>query len=757
MKTNNVSFEMLVKQLVTVFKSANMLADYNSDSVQHEIFSGWTGGSMSPVTRPAYIQDFGEDVLERAEMEARKQIEAEQTEFEKGEYFAAAAAADELRERGGLPGVGAYVWALSDGGKCCDGVPGCIYDLVCYDMEMRQNLCRVAQVEHVPEAFWGDHRAADDLVQQVGADSFPGGVQSFPTPQGKRNITNVCLCVSDSGKYCFIDSEGYSYARYILFGEDFKTLFAEEITAEQSKKEARDKAAKEAEEAAKAARQADYLARCERWAGLMVPVAKYEEAEKAAGWNDKKAARKLQSVRRSNILAMFKAAFPGVKVSIRKNNGWGKDWMLTYQDGPTLEKLKEITDFELFQDTRDVHDDFADYWTSEKLEFAAFAKKYMGNWGGNGIAIYREKSDEMKADLLAKVCEVVPGVEFRPLTEAGYDVEEYLFTRADLDGLAEKFGLSLDVLCGNGSGWSRTDWTSGASLWVSSLISNIFDALSFEGAKVEKKCGSPILSAPGAGETTAGEAGAPDGLQLEEIPGGVAVVGDSRTTYRHRKEIKANGCVWNREAKRWEATTAEAVAAVKRWFGVSDAVEDQTQKPAEEETTAPEKVQDAQEVEAEEVETVQTVAATVDPTVKTEAIPHYCLPEKLEDFPTRSLSEFFVAHPERRGNNLLHGKEPTEEQQKEQAEMIEEFFGMDIVQIHLVGDVSYNGPYRDGSSFLGAFFIRGHWAEFFRSKVKDPFPFPGENVSISAWTEKELKDLVLEILKAGKKYVLIVK
>ena len=61
-----------------------------------------------------------------------------------------------------------------------------------------------------------------------------------------------------------------------------------------------------------------------------------------------------------------------------------------------------------------------------------------------------------------------------------------------------------------------------------------------------------------------------DGLQLVEIPGGVAVVGDSRTTYRNRREIKAHGARWNRDAQQWQATTPEAVAALRAWFGVDD-------------------------------------------------------------------------------------------------------------------------------------------------------------------------------------------
>lgn len=61
-----------------------------------------------------------------------------------------------------------------------------------------------------------------------------------------------------------------------------------------------------------------------------------------------------------------------------------------------------------------------------------------------------------------------------------------------------------------------------------------------------------------------------EGLELVEIAGGVAVVGDQRTTYKNRKQIKAHGATWNKEAQQWQATTAEAVASLREWFGKTE-------------------------------------------------------------------------------------------------------------------------------------------------------------------------------------------
>lgn len=81
-----------------------------------------------------------------------------------------------------------------------------------------------------------------------------------------------------------------------------------------------------------------------------------------------------------------------------------------------------------------------------------------------------------------------------------------------------------------------------------------------------------------------------EGLELVEIAGGVAVVGDQRTTYKNRKQIKAHGAKWNHDAKQWQATTAEAVAALREWFGMTEpgatAAEQQsaTNEPEQDET-----------------------------------------------------------------------------------------------------------------------------------------------------------------------------
>lgn len=79
-----------------------------------------------------------------------------------------------------------------------------------------------------------------------------------------------------------------------------------------------------------------------------------------------------------------------------------------------------------------------------------------------------------------------------------------------------------------------------------------------------------------------------EGLSLQEIAGGVAVVGDQRTTYRNRQAIKAHGARWNKEAQQWQATTPEAVQRLREWFGVHEPEQTNDQPQSTQKQTQPE-------------------------------------------------------------------------------------------------------------------------------------------------------------------------
>ena len=113
-----------------------------------------------------------------------------------------------------------------------------------------------------------------------------------------------------------------------------------------------------------------------------------------------------------------------------------------------------------------------------------------------------------------------------------------------------------------------------------------------------------------------------EGLELVEIAGGVAVVGDQRTTYKNRKAIKAHGAIWNKEAQQWQATTPEAVASLREWFGMTeqsaaetaqnDAQQDETAETVENTEEATEEQQSAADAETcEQVEAVGVLASAL--------------------------------------------------------------------------------------------------------------------------------------------------
>lgn len=99
-----------------------------------------------------------------------------------------------------------------------------------------------------------------------------------------------------------------------------------------------------------------------------------------------------------------------------------------------------------------------------------------------------------------------------------------------------------------------------------------------------------------------------EGLELVEIAGGVAVVGDQRTTYKNRKAIKAHGAQWNKDAQQWQATTAEAVAQLREWFGMTE----QSAADAEQQDKTAQPAQDdaqSDETTAADAETCEQVEA----------------------------------------------------------------------------------------------------------------------------------------------------
>lgn len=559
------TFNQIVENLVKVLTDKAESAQYYSDNEQYICLCGWCG-TMSPVSRPAYYKTFGKDTTEAAEAKAREIIAEKEAARQRTKYAQHAQEADRLE---GVPAVGGFFWADNSGLKC-DGGRGLFEELhalnyYTHAAEKPARLCCVDQIINVSEADFARPELADELVTRHNLQGFCRS-EDVDEEHNKYNYNNEewatfytvgALVVAPSGKYYLIDSEGYNYARYIYVPIEWPVMFADEVASVKAADEARK--AEEARQAAeeKAQRLADYRARCAKWLPLMRNVEKMEQEGKAT-------ARKIDNARKSNILAMCSAAFPGVKFSVSVRRGWGADFDLKWTDGPTVEEFEAKTDLSLFcrrHDTFNGWDDSTDVIFSEFCEFADLT---MGRNGGD-IKASREMSDEARAALLADIFAAVPAADSRD--KYGYS-KPYTYTDKEAEAVAAALGVDVfDILI---QGYAETADTIARRAWDKRSYTKTTtpEPTDPTRGKAQTKATEHTEAAPAQDAAQTDEAPA-EGLQLIATAEGVAVVGDSRTTYRNRKAIKAHGATWNKTAQQWQASEPEAVARLREWFGVS--------------------------------------------------------------------------------------------------------------------------------------------------------------------------------------------
>ena len=585
------TFNQIVENLVKVLTDKAESAQYYSDNEQYICLCGWCG-TMSPVSRPAYNKTFGKDTTEAAEAKAREIIAEKEAARQRTKYAQHAQEADRLE---GVPAVGGFFWADNSGLKC-DGGRGLFEELHALNYYTNaQNtparLCCVSEVIRVSEEDFARPALADELVtaralngfcRSEDVDDSEDTTAIYNDPEKLATFYTVgALVVSPSGKYYLIDSEGYNYARYIYVPIEWPVLLADEVAAIKAEEDAR-KAEEERQEAeAKAQRLAQYRARCAKWSHLMQDVRPLEADPKTTS-------RQLMNARKANILAMCRAAFPGVKFSLKVRHGWGADFELSWTDGPTVEEFNEKTDLSLFCRCRDTFDGWDDSTGVDYAEFADFARLTMGSNGGD-IKTERVMSDEARAEILAQIFAAVPAANTRD--KYGY-TEAYTYTNKEAEAVAAALGV--DVLDIFANGYDENAETIARRAW---------NVHSYTKTTTPEPTDPKPGKAQAADSTDTTDEAPAEGLQLVETAEGVAVVGDSRTTYRNRKAIKAHGAKWNKEAQQWQASEPEAVARLREWFGVSDT------PTAEEGDTANES-----EPQEEHTHTTETDSDSTEPT-----------------------------------------------------------------------------------------------------------------------------------------------
>lgn len=590
------TFNEIVENLVKVLTNNEDSAEYYSDSDLYICPCGWCG-NMSPLSRPAYYKTFGKDTTEAAEAKAREIIAEKEAARKRTKYAEHAQEADRLE---GVPAVGGFFWADNSGLKC-DGGRGLFEELHALNyytdaQNTLARLCCVSEVIRVSEDDFARPALADELVtaralkgfcRSEDVDDSEDTTAIYNDPEKLATFYTVgALVVSPSGKYYLIDSEGYNYARYIYVPIEWPELLADEVTAVKAEEDAR-KAEEERQEAeAKAQRLAQYRARCAKWSHLMQDVRPLEADPKTTS-------RQLMNARKANILAMCRAAFPGVEFSLKVRHGWGADFALLWTDGPTVEEFNDKTDLALFCRCRDTFDGWDDSTGVYYAEFADFARLTMGKNGGD-IKTERVMSDEARAEIKAQIFAVVPAADNR--NKYGY-TEAYTYTNKEAEAVAAALGVDVFDIFANG--YDENAETIARRAW---------NVHSYTKTTTPEPTDPKPGKAQAADSTDTTDEAPAEGLELVDTAEGVAVVGDSRTTYRNRKAIKAHGAKWNKAAQQWQASEPEAVARLREWFGVADT------PTAEEDDTANENEPQGDEIAAQGEHTHTTESDNTEPT-----------------------------------------------------------------------------------------------------------------------------------------------
>lgn len=373
-----------------------------------------------------------------------------------------------------------------------------------------------------------------------------------------------------------------------------------------------------------------------------------EKAERSAN------AKRLAAFKR-NIKAVFNYFWPGVKVTVSDNQKYFDGSKITWEDGPLVEEVKTCEAFYYFTSKYYESDPYADYGHYVYKKYMCRFRELFGSFSDSSITFKRTFSKESMAKVRQIIAENFPQAEERRAAHEKDEKEnlDFVFTTEGMNTDAQK----LKKLCGfvypKPEDFNDTEAGKNAYYEASrnyqNFSSEILNCTRYDGKmnynilleflcerykledeqtkKQTKKKAKADRSEKAAKSEKAAEgvdmtAAPAEGLELVEIAGGVAVVGDQRTTYKNRKQIKAHGATWNHDAKQWQATTAEAVASLREWFGMTeqseaetaqdDAQQDETAETVENTEEATEKQQSAADAETcEQVEAVGVLASAL--------------------------------------------------------------------------------------------------------------------------------------------------
>lgn len=575
-----VTPQQITNELYNIFSNDGRAAQYLTGShPQYLGVLGWCG-PMSPMNRAAFLSAFGAEQVAKAEQEARARVAEYRAAVDRSTYHRNEMAADAFEASGEVPAVGSFVWGRWSCLKGEGGPLGELEDLerMAKDGEdIGRRLCEVVAVVDASPADFLDREACNRIARRF--KIYGGSRYDEQDPQSLKGFPltwELVFCVRCAGRWFLIDGQGYDYTRYFLMPDSYGRMFAPELDAIRADREAKEVAERAAEQAAKEERRRQYLERCAPWWGRLVDVEPLQDAEKSAprGSDAMKAARRaLQAAQRKNILTMCRAAFPGVKFACRRSNGWGASFVISWTDGPTEERFKEVAAVDLLFSTGEYYSNMDDSYSCDEKEFQDFAAKYMGYTYGS-YECRRDESAEFKAEICAKIRAAVPGIPEDGKIRENAQQSAVCALFADVPGV--RLSVIVDHLDYNGitaAAWYIAKHTDRPAT-DGSPTGTDGQGVKGQGVEGETSEGTPSEGSTGAaygiGEKSPISEKPAAGLQLVDIAGGgVAVTGDSRATYKARKEIKSHGATWNKAAKQWEAHDPAAVASLREWFGVT--------------------------------------------------------------------------------------------------------------------------------------------------------------------------------------------
>ena len=305
-------------------------------------------------------------------------------------------------------------------------------------------------------------------------------------------------------------------------------------------------------------RKADEMERAElrkKWAGVLVPL------EDLNDWKEKEQQEK------ANIINYLHYHFPRTKFTARKGNG-GHYYVISWQDGPSIEQVKQLS-YIWHDHTFDMYQDYNEY-TPTQFNRLFGGVEYSCDFNRRYSAGALETARGLFRSILPELSDLIGTGKAKELR------------RDDCDALNDWANMTVNRHRDNET--ARAIHEAGRDRvrnWhdvnPDYIINDYLDAQDLtpsepstdpEKPRKARKQSEPTNTKTEATETETAPA---NGLHLVDIAGGVAVVGDDwKDTYFNKRQIKAHGAKWNKEAKQWQATEAEDVEKLRLWFALRD-------------------------------------------------------------------------------------------------------------------------------------------------------------------------------------------